>query len=92
MSDHLYHLQSLLFGAPAGLAALTGIALLINRRRTRSAVFMATTRSDKLMYLVLVCAAGGRSGLYSGRRYALWRGARLPPDRVDLVTVSGPVR
>ncbi len=56
MSDHLYHLQSLLLGAPAGLAALTGIALLIYRRRTRGAVFMATTRNDKLMYLVLVCA------------------------------------
>jgi nitrate reductase gamma subunit len=56
MSDHLYHLQALLLGAPAGLAALTGIGLLIYRRRRHGPVFLATTRNDKLMYLVLVCA------------------------------------
>ncbi len=33
MSDHLYHLQALLLGAPAGFATL-GIGLLIYRRRT----------------------------------------------------------
>src|SRR5215467_13091836 len=35
VSDRLYHLQALLLGAPAGFAALTGIGLLIYRRRTR---------------------------------------------------------
>lgn len=56
MSDHLYHLQALLLGVPAGAASLLGIGLLIYRRRTRAAVSLATTRNDKLMYVVLVCA------------------------------------
>lgn len=56
MSDHLYHLQALLLGAPAGFAALLGIGLLIYRRRTRGPIFRATTRNDKLMYVVLACA------------------------------------
>lgn len=56
MSDRLYHLQALLLGAPAGFATLIGIGLLIYRRRTHGPVFKATTRNDKLMYLVLVCA------------------------------------
>lgn len=56
MSDHLYHLQALLLGAPAGFAALLGIGLLIYRRCTHRVVFLATTRNDKLMYVVLVCA------------------------------------
>jgi nitrate reductase gamma subunit len=56
MSDHLYHLQALLLGVPAGFATLIGIGLLIYRRRTRAPVFLATTRINKLMYLVLVCA------------------------------------
>ncbi|MDP7724999.1 respiratory nitrate reductase subunit gamma [Mycobacterium sp. TY814] len=56
MSDHLYHMQAVLLGVPAGVATLLGIGLLIYRRRTRAAVSLATTRNDKLMYLVLVCA------------------------------------
>lgn len=56
MSDHIYHLQALLLGVPAGFATLLGIGLLIYRRRTHGAVFLATSRNDKLMYLVLVCA------------------------------------
>jgi nitrate reductase gamma subunit len=56
MSDQLYHLQALLLGAPAGSAALLGIGLLIYRRWRHGPVFLATTRNDKLMYLVLVCA------------------------------------
>jgi nitrate reductase gamma subunit len=56
LSDYLYHLQALLLGAPAGAAALLGIGLLIYRRRTREPVLRATSRNDKLMYLVLVCA------------------------------------
>ncbi|WP_368620331.1 respiratory nitrate reductase subunit gamma [Mycobacterium tuberculosis] len=56
MSDHLYHLQALLLGAPAGFATLLGIGLLIYRRRIQTPVWLATTRNDKLMYLVLVCA------------------------------------
>ncbi len=56
MSDHVYHLQALIFGLPAGLATLIGVGLLIYRRRSHAAVFRATTVGDKLMYLVLVCA------------------------------------
>jgi nitrate reductase gamma subunit len=56
MSDHIYHLQALLLGVPAGAATLLGIGLLIYRRRRHGAVFLATTRNDKLMYLVLGCA------------------------------------
>ncbi|MCV7103952.1 respiratory nitrate reductase subunit gamma [Mycobacterium palustre] len=56
MSDHLYHLQALLLGVPAGFATLLGIGLLIYRRRTRGPVYQATSRNDKLMYLVLFCA------------------------------------
>ncbi|SOJ54178.1 Nitrate reductase-like protein NarX [Mycobacterium simulans] len=56
MSDHLYHLQALMLGIPAGLATIVGVGLLIYRRRTRGAVAIATTRNDVVMYLVLVCA------------------------------------
>ena len=56
MSDHMYHLQALVLGGPAGIATLAGLGLLIYRRWTRGPVRMATTFSDKLMYLVLVCA------------------------------------
>ncbi|QNI08184.1 respiratory nitrate reductase subunit gamma [Mycobacterium kubicae] len=56
MSDHLYHLQALLLGVPAGAATIAGIGLLIYRRRTNAPVLRATTGNDKLMYLVLVCA------------------------------------
>ncbi|OBK13852.1 respiratory nitrate reductase subunit gamma [Mycobacterium asiaticum] len=56
MSDHLYHLQALMLGAPAGFATLLGIGLLIYRRRTSGPVRSSTTRNDKLMYVVLVCA------------------------------------
>ncbi|GFG67252.1 nitrate reductase subunit gamma [Mycobacterium kubicae] len=56
MSDHLYHLQALLLGVPAGAATIAGIGLLIYRRRTTAPVLRATTGNDKLMYPVLVCA------------------------------------
>ncbi|MEZ0365949.1 respiratory nitrate reductase subunit gamma [Mycobacterium sp. pUA109] len=56
MSDKVYHMQALAGGLPAGIATLIGVGLLIYRRRTRGPVFKATTRNDKLMYAVLVCA------------------------------------
>ena len=56
MSDHMYHMQALVIGGPAGLATLVGLGLLIYRRWTCGPVHMATTVNDKLMYLVLVCA------------------------------------
>ncbi|MGW5637787.1 respiratory nitrate reductase subunit gamma [Streptomyces sp. NPDC003832] len=56
VSEHTYHLFSLYGGTAAGVLTVAGIALLVYRRRTRSPVFRATTRNDKLMYLVLVAA------------------------------------
>ncbi|MGV0849851.1 respiratory nitrate reductase subunit gamma [Mycolicibacterium phlei] len=56
LSDHAYHVQALVLGGIAGVCTLTGIALLVYRRRTTGPVFMATTANDKVMYLVLVLA------------------------------------
>ena len=73
LSQEAYHLQALLLGTVAGFSTLAGIAILVYRRRTTGPVFRATTRNDKLMYVVLVAAivaglattllgAGGRRG------------------------------
>lgn len=56
ISQETYHLMALVAGTLAGVATLAGIALLIYRRRTTGPVFLATTRNDKLMYVVLVAA------------------------------------
>lgn len=56
MSEHTYHLLSLFAGTAAGALAVLGIAALIWRRRTNRAVFRATTRNEKLMYVVLLAA------------------------------------
>lgn len=53
MSDDVYHLMAGSAGVLAGIAAFVGMVLLIYRRRTVGPVFSATTRMDKLMYLVL---------------------------------------
>jgi nitrate reductase gamma subunit len=51
-----YHVQALLLGAIAGFSTLVGVGILVYRRRTTGPVFAATTRNDKLMYVVLVAA------------------------------------
>ena len=56
MSEHAYHVQAVILGTIAGITTVTGVALLIYRRRTTGPVFMATTVNDKVMYLVLVLA------------------------------------
>jgi nitrate reductase gamma subunit len=56
MSEHAYHIQALLLGGVAGFATLVGVAILVYRRRTTGPVFIATTRNDKAMYVVLVAA------------------------------------
>jgi nitrate reductase gamma subunit len=56
MHQEAYHLQALVLGAIAGVSTLVGVGILIYRRRTTGPVFMATTRNDKLMYVVLVAA------------------------------------
>jgi nitrate reductase gamma subunit len=56
VSEGVYHVNALLFGGLAGVCTLVGILILVYRRRTTGPVFMATTRNDKFMYLVLVAA------------------------------------
>ncbi|MEA4944986.1 MAG: respiratory nitrate reductase subunit gamma [Propionicimonas sp.] len=56
ISQETYHLIALSAGTLAGVATLVGIALLIYRRRTTGPVFLATTRNDKLMYVILAAA------------------------------------
>ena len=56
VTQETYHLVALVAGTVAGIATLAGIALLIYRRRTTGPVFLATTRNDKLMYVILVAA------------------------------------
>ncbi|GEL23438.1 nitrate reductase subunit gamma [Pseudonocardia sulfidoxydans NBRC 16205] len=56
LSEPAYHVQALVLGGIAGVSTLAGIAILIYRRRTTGPVFSATTRNDKLMYVVLVLA------------------------------------
>jgi nitrate reductase gamma subunit len=56
LSQQAYHVQALLLGAIAGFSTLVGIGILVYRRRTTGPVFMATTKNDKLMYVVLVAA------------------------------------
>ncbi|WP_203581997.1 respiratory nitrate reductase subunit gamma [Microbacterium hibisci] len=56
VSEEMYHLAALGLGTVAGFATLVGVGILIYRRRTTGPVFMATTRNDKTMYVVLVAA------------------------------------
>ena len=56
LSEQAYHIQALVLGGIAGFSTLVGIGILIYRRRTTGPVFMATTRNDKGMYVVLVAA------------------------------------
>lgn len=56
VNESLYHFFAASFGAVAGVCTLTGLAILVYRRRTSGPVFMATTRNDKLMYVLLIAA------------------------------------
>jgi nitrate reductase gamma subunit len=56
LSEAAYHVQALLLGGIAGFCTLVGVSILIYRRRTTGPVFIATTRNDKMMYVVLVAA------------------------------------
>jgi nitrate reductase gamma subunit len=53
VSEFAYHLMSVSFGTLSGLATVTGLAILLYRRATVSAVRKATTTIDKIMYLLL---------------------------------------
>nr|WP_236865802.1 respiratory nitrate reductase subunit gamma [Brevibacterium daeguense] len=56
LSEHAYHIMALGIGLVAGFGTLVGIVMLIYRRRTTGPVFMATTKNDKFMYVMLVAA------------------------------------
>ncbi|TQL04284.1 respiratory nitrate reductase subunit gamma [Cellulomonas sp. SLBN-39] len=53
VTEHAYHLGATWLGTVAAVLTLAGLAILVYRRRTVGPVFLATTRSDKLMYVVL---------------------------------------
>lgn len=53
IDEHMYHLGATVLGTFAAVLTLAGLAILIYRRRTVGPVFLATTRMDKLMYVVL---------------------------------------
>lgn len=53
ISDHIYHWGALILGIGAAIATISGMALLLYRRRTNTRVFGATTLMDKSMYLLL---------------------------------------
>ena len=54
ISETAYHVAAVALGTAAGICTLAGAAILIYRRRTVGPVFSATTRNDKLMYVLLV--------------------------------------
>ncbi|GGS28472.1 respiratory nitrate reductase subunit gamma [Actinokineospora fastidiosa] len=56
ISDTAYHVVAVVLGVLAGACTLFGAAILVYRRRTVGPVFSATTRNDKLMYVLLVGA------------------------------------
>ncbi len=53
IGESTYHAVSFALGTVAGIAAVAGLAILIYRRRTVGPVFSATTRNDKIMYVLL---------------------------------------
>jgi nitrate reductase gamma subunit len=54
ISEDAYHAAAVTLGTVSGVMTLSGIAILIYRRRTTGPVFSATTRNDKAMYVLLV--------------------------------------
>ncbi|MBC6445910.1 respiratory nitrate reductase subunit gamma [Actinokineospora xionganensis] len=54
VSESAYHVVAVVLGVLAGFCTLAGAAILVYRRRTVGPVFSATTRNDKVMYVLLV--------------------------------------
>ncbi|GAB1516889.1 respiratory nitrate reductase subunit gamma [Actinophytocola sp. KF-1] len=54
IGETAYHAVAVALGVLAGVCTLAGAAILIYRRRTVGPVFSATTRNDKIMYVLLV--------------------------------------
>ncbi|MEV5646897.1 respiratory nitrate reductase subunit gamma [Nocardia sp. NPDC052254] len=53
IGESAYHAVSFSLGVVAGVATVAGLIILIYRRRTVGSVFSATTRNDKIMYVLL---------------------------------------
>jgi len=53
VSEHTYHVMAVAFGVVAAAMVVAGLGILIYRRRTIGRVFTVTTRTDKLMYVML---------------------------------------
>lgn len=53
ISEEMYHIGATVLGTLAAVITLAGLAILIYRRRMVGPVFLATTRMDKLMYVML---------------------------------------
>lgn len=75
-----------MLGAIAGFCTLVGVAILIRRRRTTGPVFMATTRNDKLMYLVLVAGLAFQLDATADTVH----GVDLTLARSSRIAVTGP--
>ncbi len=57
-SESAYHLMAVVLGSVSGFMTVFGLAILIYRRRTTGPVFSATTRNDKVMYVLLAATIG----------------------------------
>ncbi|EOY49930.1 Respiratory nitrate reductase alpha chain [Streptomyces lividans 1326] len=67
VSEHLYHANALIAGGTAGLATLAGLALLLYRRLRTPAIRAATSRSDRVVYpLLLTVVLAGLTATASG--------------------------
>jgi nitrate reductase gamma subunit len=51
--ESAYHLSAVALGTVSGIMTVSGMAILIYRRRRTGPVFSATTRNDKVMYILL---------------------------------------
>ena len=56
ISEHIYHLIAVTAGSLAGFAVIAGLGILLYRRIAVPEVRQATTRIDKLTYLLLAAA------------------------------------
>lgn len=53
ITEEMYHVGATVLGTAAAILTLAGLVILIYRRRTVAAVFLATTVMDKVMYVFL---------------------------------------
>lgn len=56
VSEAAYHFLATWLGTAGALMLVTGLVILVYRRRSTGPVFLATTRTDKLMYVMLAAS------------------------------------